>query len=191
MQSLPYSVLRQSLRSSTSLAKTFRPRPSQVPIGSLTVSLLAKPSQRDFTIFIRCRFHVQARSYSFKADERHQVENLLNIARTPSGTDKAGLEAASTTSEIEANSDKNNDEKEPEASGLPSEAEERRSQLSKQFTGLMDDFQSNIFIAGQRLNDLTGYSAIEKLRKDTEAQGRRCNAHIPRLRWHSHEWSLL
>ena len=35
----------------------------------------------------------------------------------------------------------------------------------------MDNIQSNIFIAGQRLNDLTGYSGIEALRKEIEQQG--------------------
>ena len=35
----------------------------------------------------------------------------------------------------------------------------------------MDHMQSNIFIAGQRLNDLTGYSGIEALKKDIENQG--------------------
>ena len=35
----------------------------------------------------------------------------------------------------------------------------------------MDHLQSNIFIAGQRLNDLTGYSGIEALKKDIEIQG--------------------
>ena len=36
----------------------------------------------------------------------------------------------------------------------------------------MDHLQSNIFIAGQRLNDLTGYSGIEALKQDIEGQGR-------------------
>ena len=36
----------------------------------------------------------------------------------------------------------------------------------------MDHVQSNIFIAGQRLNDLTGYSGIEALKKDIEDQGK-------------------
>lgn len=34
----------------------------------------------------------------------------------------------------------------------------------------MDHLQSNIFIAGQRLNDLTGYSAIEALKNDIDKQ---------------------
>ena len=57
-------------------------------------------------------------------------------------------------------------------SDLPSQEEGRRSQISKRFSHVMDHLQSNIFIAGQRLNDLTGYSGIEALKKDIEQQGR-------------------
>ena len=57
-------------------------------------------------------------------------------------------------------------------SDLPSQEEGRRSHMSKRFSHLMDNVQSNIFIAGQRLNDLTGYSGIETLKKDIEQQGR-------------------
>jgi sensitive to high expression protein 9 len=39
----------------------------------------------------------------------------------------------------------------------------------------MDQLQSNVFIAGQRLNDLTGYSGIEALKNEIEDQG-----------WHPH-----
>ncbi|KAJ5121305.1 Mitochondrial distribution and morphology family 33, partial [Penicillium bovifimosum] len=50
--------------------------------------------------------------------------------------------------------------------GLPSYLESRRSKWSKQFSTLMDNVQSNVFVAGQRLNDLTGYSSIEALKND-------------------------
>lgn len=56
-------------------------------------------------------------------------------------------------------------------SDLPSQEEGRRSHVSKRFSHVMDNLQSNIFIAGQRLNDLTGYSGIEALKKDIEQQG--------------------
>ena len=56
-------------------------------------------------------------------------------------------------------------------SDLPSQEEGRRSHISKRFSHVMDHLQSNIFIAGQRLNDLTGYSGIEALKKDIEQQG--------------------
>ena len=55
---------------------------------------------------------------------------------------------------------------------LPSQMEGRRSNAAKRFSHVMDHLQSNIFIAGQRLNDLTGYSGIEALKKDIELQGK-------------------
>jgi sensitive to high expression protein 9 len=47
---------------------------------------------------------------------------------------------------------------------LPSTQENRRSAISKRLSHLMDNLQGNIFIASQRLNDLTGYSGIEALK---------------------------
>ena len=70
---------------------------------------------------------------------------------------------------------------EKQRSDLPSQEEGRRSHLSKRFSHVMDHLQSNIFIAGQRLNDLTGYSGIEALKKDIEQQGLFHSYHRPRL----------
>lgn len=47
---------------------------------------------------------------------------------------------------------------------LPSAEEGRRSAATKRFSHLMDHLQGNIFIASQRINDLTGYSGIEALK---------------------------
>lgn len=77
------------------------------------------------------------------------------IVRTVSSSPKSAAEDASRTSQKE----------------LPSQEEGRRSHVSKRFSHIMDHLQSNIFIAGQRLNDLTGYSGIEALKKDIEEQG--------------------
>ncbi|KLJ12276.1 hypothetical protein EMPG_12665 [Blastomyces silverae] len=78
--------------------------------------------------------------------------------------------------------------------GLPSQIEKRRSDLSKQFTRLMDNMQSNVFIAGQRLNDLTGYSAIEKLKQDILIQEERvretrARREVNELLQRKHAWS--
>lgn len=54
---------------------------------------------------------------------------------------------------------------------LPSHEEGRRSHVSKKFSRVMDHLQSNIFIAGKRLNDLTGYSGIEALKTEIQEQG--------------------
>ena len=66
-------------------------------------------------------------------------------------------------------------------SDLPSQEEGRRSHISKRFSHVMDHLQSNIFIAGQRLNDLTGYSGIEALKKDIEQQGSLLNSKFPAI----------
>ncbi len=55
-------------------------------------------------------------------------------------------------------------------SRLPSHIESRRTELSRRFSHLMENVQSNIFVASQRLNDLTGYSGIEALKKEIENQ---------------------
>ena len=59
--------------------------------------------------------------------------------------------------------------------GLPSYLESRRSKWSKQFDEAMDNLQSNVFVAGQRLNDLTGYSSIEALKNEIQFQGMHIN----------------
>ena len=58
-------------------------------------------------------------------------------------------------------------------SDLPSQTSSRQSNLSKRFSHIMDNFQSNIFTASQRINDLTGYTGIEKLRMNIEEQEHR------------------
>ncbi|KAI9053086.1 hypothetical protein LZ554_003355 [Drepanopeziza brunnea f. sp. 'monogermtubi'] len=47
---------------------------------------------------------------------------------------------------------------------LPSAEEGRRLAVTKRFSHIMDHLQGNIFIASQRINDLTGYSGIEALK---------------------------
>jgi sensitive to high expression protein 9 len=58
-----------------------------------------------------------------------------------------------------------------ELRNLPSQLEQRRSEASKRFSKAMDDLQTAVFTAGQKLNVLTGYSDIESLKKNIEAQG--------------------
>ena len=78
---------------------------------------------------------------------------------------------ASSTTSSSPQSDQSKDEPASPRTNLPSQEESRRSQVAKRFSHVMDNLQSNIFIAGQRLNDLTGYSGIEALKKEIEDQG--------------------
>ena len=60
----------------------------------------------------------------------------------------------------------------PSLENLPSRKESRRSDLSKRISQGLDNFQTTLFSAGQKLNVLTGYSDIESLKKSIEAQGK-------------------
>ncbi|KAK6198136.1 Mdm33 family-domain-containing protein [Scheffersomyces amazonensis] len=55
-----------------------------------------------------------------------------------------------------------------EIRGLPSEKEERRSELSKRVETFLDSMQQTIFTATKTLNDVTGYSAIDKLKNSID-----------------------
>ncbi|AGO11086.1 AaceriAFR393Wp [[Ashbya] aceris (nom. inval.)] len=52
--------------------------------------------------------------------------------------------------------------------GLPSERERARGQWSRKLEFYLDSLQETIFTATKALNDVTGYSSIEKLRKSIE-----------------------
>lgn len=68
-----------------------------------------------------------------------------------------------------------NDKVKAKVSSLPSQIQQRRSEWRKKFETMMDNMQSNVFMAGQTLNDLTGYSAIERLKQEIAEQGRPSN----------------
>lgn len=53
---------------------------------------------------------------------------------------------------------------------LPSSISSHYSSLQKRFGNFMDNFQTHVFTASRRLNDLTGYSGIEALKNDIEQQ---------------------
>lgn len=43
--------------------------------------------------------------------------------------------------------------------------------MSRKFSATMDDLQTAMFSAGQKLNEITGYSDIEALKNSIEQQG--------------------
>lgn len=55
--------------------------------------------------------------------------------------------------------------------GLPSQRERRRKLWAKRFELYFDSLQETIFTATRALNDVTGYSAIQKLRESIDALG--------------------
>ncbi|GFF25655.1 hypothetical protein IFM46972_01490 [Aspergillus udagawae] len=199
MQPMPL-LLRQSLRSSANFARTSLPvRPQFLPAAGPKIRP-ARDIQRSFSVCVRCQFRSQSPLYSSPekgtSNDEAATQQSKDANSTPTSRDESPkVEADAETQrpspaagEQETLSGlgqdaKNEPKPEPaEKKGLPSYLEERRSQLSKQFTEMMDNLQSNVFVAGQRLNDLTGYSAIEALKKDIQLQEERLRAARQRVR---------
>ncbi|KAL6249351.1 sensitivity to high expression protein she9 [Rhinocladiella similis] len=75
-------------------------------------------------------------------------------------TKAPGEQAASKPSDAPPSADKS----------LPSDSSSRYSHIRRRFTDFMDNFQTHVFVASRRLNDLTGYSGIEELKHEIEHQ---------------------
>jgi sensitive to high expression protein 9 len=187
-------LLRQTLRSSLQLTRT---TPTRTPFRPTQPSLF-KPTPRSFSACLQCQFRRQPASFAdFNDRERvsadterlikekeKELADLELASRDP--VPIPGVEAGSSFEgvpplpEPETNTQSQSEEAEKAEAvfaeagprgGLPSYLESRRSKWSKQFDTAMDNLQSNVFVAGQRLNDLTGYSSIEALKKDIQFQG--------------------
>lgn len=171
-------LLRQPLRSGLAL---IRPSCQRSFLSSLPPKKPSQnPASRQGSICLQCRFRTQSRKYSSPIKPENEfpsskptpeLENLHTIPEASrdfaSATVNNEGQQATESIRLEQRQDSNISEED----NLPSDAERRRSQLSKKFTELMDNIQGNVFIAGQKLNDLTGYSGIEKLKRDIETQG--------------------
>ena len=148
---------------------------------------------RDFSVCRRCQFRSQLRLYSSSSQKNSEKDGKVGgggaAGETTTAADSATTlpqegdvpkpeETRRDGSSSELNNTGNIQEGGKEnntggggGGGLPSYLENRRSRFSKQFSTMMDNVQSNVFVAGQRLNDLTGYSSIEALKNDIHIQG--------------------
>ena len=187
-------LFRQSLRTSANLSRTSRPiRPPTFPRSAVSPKTLIPPpttTTRAFSVCLQTQFRSNPATYAspnepdhLKDKEKHAEQPPQNAADTPwtdaipkpdvlTGEQQQPPPAAekeslykSTEEPGKTGADRTHD------GGLPSYMEDRRSQFSKQFSTMMDNLQSNVFVAGQRLNDLTGYSSIESLKRDIHNQG--------------------
>ena len=141
--------------------------------GSLNTRLVPTP-----WICQKCRNHSRSPSSSGFTTWQRRNSGLLRHGSGVSGPLAGPTKLSSRHASTSGNSSSNDVSSTPRKS-LPSHEESRRSHLAKRFSHVMDNVQSNIFIAGQRLNDLTGYSGIEALKKEIEEQGRKNYAELP------------
>ncbi|KAJ5152146.1 hypothetical protein N7492_010441 [Penicillium capsulatum] len=215
MQALPY-LARQSLRSSIHITRSSTPTHLQCRPAAPS-GFLARPTLRSFSVCLQCRFRQVPGSYNTSNDKAKDSEEVERVARlvkeaeTPEAIPMPGPDAGSVhAANISATEppeqaakqgkweqlDQGPGQSDNPASadgtatgGLPSYFENRRSQWSKQFSSVMDNVQSNVFVAGQRLNDLTGYSGIEALKNEIHAQEERLRTARAQVRKSKEEYT--
>ncbi|RJE18787.1 hypothetical protein PHISCL_08877 [Aspergillus sclerotialis] len=200
MQSMPL-LFRQTLRTSLNLTRSAssstQPLRKQLqlqfaPAGPRPSPFSRSPiERREFSVCLQCQFRERPVLYSYESDKSKDTERDEKGERkdgdvSPEDRVKSdgvppeeGQKDKAATGEgenVQRSEQSQNRQDVTEGQGLPSSVENRRSQWSRQFTTMMDNLQSNIFVAGQRLNDLTGYSAIETLKNEIHAQEDRLRA---------------
>ncbi|KAK0119757.1 sensitivity to high expression protein she9 [Cadophora gregata] len=129
--------------------------------SSTTRQSLRIPSRSSLrpTTCLQCRIRTHVRHFADSPKPPPNSSQSNPISNTPSAS---SLDTADTASAPENASKSPIPEDEP--TDLPSAEESRRLAVTKRFSHLMDHLQGNIFIASQRINDLTGYSGIEALK---------------------------
>ncbi|KAF3891671.1 Sensitive to high expression protein 9, mitochondrial [Trichophyton interdigitale] len=162
MRSTPFSLLRESLRPGPlAQSRSFRApgRLQSFPSQPIYRPPGQQPWPRNNAfVCLICQLRAHSRFYSTNNDKNNQ-EWVKKTTAKDGKEDGAVADVPSSAKPPAFNK-----------SELPSQEEHLRSNLSKKFGELMDNLQSNIFVAGQHLNDLTGYTVIEKLKQDIRAQ---------------------
>ncbi|KAL5003101.1 sensitive to high expression protein 9-like protein, mitochondrial [Aspergillus recurvatus] len=194
MQSMPW-IFRQFLRTSLNISRTYLPKRSLIPPAPTSKALYPKAAQRNFSVCVRCQFRSRPSLHSDEIkrsiDEkqaRKPQEDVIALGAPESTRPEpdAGVQGTPQAADtVHTQGQEGKGKGEPgstQTGGLPSYIENRRSQFSKQFTTWMDNLQSNVFVAGQRLNDLTGYSSIEALKRSIQEQEERLRAARLRVR---------
>lgn len=190
MQSVPL-LLRHSIRSGVNLSRASRPIRTQLPPAGPSPFPAPQDLPRNFSVCLHCQFRSRPALYSPNGSDKGKDEHaaLERKDGVDSGVKpEVQAEEQQTRSALESENVQRCVQEQPqqqkqeayheqspdrtaEGHGLPSFKESRRSQWSKQFSTMMDTLQSNIFVAGQRLNEVTGYSSIEALKRDIYSQG--------------------
>lgn len=122
-------------------------------------SIVSSPKPRALRIATRS----SKASTCLQCRVRSQIRHFSDSPK-PTPFSNSTSPTPSKPSEASTKSSEHNLASEDVASDLPSSQEHRRLAVTKRFSNLMDHMQGNIFIASQRINDLTGYSGIEVLK---------------------------
>ncbi|KAI1369594.1 hypothetical protein F5Y08DRAFT_98123 [Xylaria arbuscula] len=142
--------------------------------------------------FASRRHQLRFSSSSSPKPPDHDRPNENEPPQTPSSSASPSSHSTSTDSYTQGTPiDRSNIEKDQGTSSstsnpdLPSAQNSRRSALNQSLSSFMDRAQTTLFVASQRINDLTGYSSIESLKaqiSDLEDQLRAAQLHLTATR---------
>lgn len=176
--------------SSVSVSQTLSRLPAR---GFSRLSTFGTRYQHQFSTCLACRIHQQARQarlystnpYKPGSDDPsqppHESKSTDESTVSPSSPSHIPPDTSSTASSAPESTTRAQAEAQDEAQPqpqphpaqpspnepeLPSQADSRRSALSQNVSHFMDNLQSRVLVASQTLNDLTGYSAIERIKQD-------------------------
>ncbi|KAM0265145.1 hypothetical protein ACHAQJ_000298 [Trichoderma viride] len=139
------------------LAAVRRPAPRS---GGITAS-----ARWPSTACLRC--HIQAIAYPARfyssQPPSNDADKPLNPPQSAPKVDKPASAAAKN-----ANAEPAAPWIRPSWLELPSISEDRRSALNKRFSGIMDNVQTRVLNASQKLNEITGYTGIEAIKLENE-----------------------
>lgn len=141
-------------RPSSRSGSTEPPKSEPIHLGAPIEQDSAKSSFEE--LIEKKKAEAEAREAASKAD----VEDVkANIESNDAQPEKASSPVVDSTAEPHHNGN----------GELPSASSNRRAQVTKRFSHLMDNLQSSLFVASRHINDLTGYSSIDGMkRKITE-----------------------
>ncbi|KFY24866.1 hypothetical protein V491_01989 [Pseudogymnoascus sp. VKM F-3775] len=169
----------------------------QPPPASACRHAAATPTiQRSRQALTCIQRHYQSQQRRHFADEKRSTSSgssssePINLGAPPTATQQPQQPHLSSSSQADPDSPTATDLKQgavssspdplpatsPNNGELPSATERRRSQISKRLTNIMDNLQGNIFLASQHINDLTGYSGIEALKRTITAHEQQLEA---------------
>lgn len=140
------------------------------PAATTSFSLSFSPARTPSTGYIRCHIPIAtfpARFYSSQPSSDADKPPSPPPSNPPPSTPKPDS-PASTAKNASSSADSATSWTKPSWLELPSISEERRSALNKRFSGLMDNLQSKVLNASQKLNEITGYTSIDAIKLENE-----------------------
>ncbi|KAL7804688.1 hypothetical protein V8C44DRAFT_253579 [Trichoderma aethiopicum] len=140
------------------------------PAATTSFSLSFSPARTPSTGYIRCHIPMAAfpaRFYSSWPSSDADKPPSPPPSNPPPSTPKPDS-PASTAKNASSSADSATSWTKPSWLELPSISEERRSALNKRFSGLMDNLQSKVLNASQKLNEITGYTSIDAIKLENE-----------------------